>query len=85
MNEKKAYELAGCSPAAYDAALEVNLYHMFGDHPTRIIAATMDPKLGVERSVILRDVLDWLRDTGADEVDFAYAEKLERHFAQVPA
>lgn len=44
------------------------------------LIAAHHPSLGVDRSVSLRDVLAFLRDDGADEVDHAYAHRLELKF-----
>lgn len=87
---RKAYEAAGCSPAAYDAALEVNLYTRNGDHPINIIAATTCATLGLDRMICLRDVLRVLHtsyhgEAKANWTGEDYAELIERRFIGISA
>lgn len=69
------HKLAGCSAKAYDAALHVNLYTQFGDHPVNIIAAVHDQLLGLDRSVCLRQW--WHEVTGGVNLCSRHQERTD--------
>jgi len=64
-----------------EAAMTEHFHGPWGGHVSLTLNAAHSPKLGLDRSICLRDVIEWLRtDDGPTMPDHETANSIEREF-----